>query len=70
MEDYHRQISGNTPNSPENERTLVLWRIITRRDWDLLQRFYRMHPRCTIEHLYAGMYAIQLPSKSSEVEAA
>lgn len=52
-----------TDNRPERTSVLVLWRIITRRDWDELQRFHRMHPRCTIEHLHAGMYAIQLPDE-------
>ena len=63
MAEYHKHSSPNTPNTPENDKTLILWRIITRRDWDNLQRFQRMHPRSTIEHLYAGMYAVQVPSE-------
>jgi hypothetical protein len=40
----------------------VLFRIISRRDWDRLQGWRAACPGSRIEHLMFGLYALHLPA--------
>jgi hypothetical protein len=57
-----------TDNLPERTDTLVVWRVITRRDRVAMQRYQMETPGSTIEHILAGIYVVVVPSE--DVEAA
>lgn len=44
------------------EPLLVLYRVISRRDWDRLQDWLKACPGARAERLYAGTYAIFIPA--------
>jgi hypothetical protein len=41
---------------------LVLFRIISRRDWDRLQSWHKSCPGSTVEHLEHGLYVLTIPA--------
>ncbi len=47
---------------PECAEVMVLFRIITRREWEELQGWHRSCPGSTVEHLYAGLYLLTIPA--------
>jgi hypothetical protein len=48
---------------------LVLFRIISRRDWDRLQSWHKSCPGSTVEHLEHGLYVLTVPAGSAEAAA-
>jgi hypothetical protein len=47
---------------PERTEVMVMFRIISRRDWDLLQGWHKACPGSTVEHLYRGLYILAVPA--------
>lgn len=44
----------------EKESLLVLFRIISRRSWDELQRWHEALPGSRVEHLMYGLYVLHV----------
>ncbi len=61
-------VSGDDPRRTRRGPTLntseltVLFRIISRRDWDRLQGWHTACPGSRIEHLMFGLYALHVPA--------
>ncbi len=60
---------------PENTsdciELMVMFRIISRHSWDVLQGWHRACPGSTVEHLMFGLYVLILPAGGAgESEAA
>ena len=53
---------------PERTEVMVMFRILTRREWDNLQSWHKSCPGSTVEHLYRGMYVLTIPA-GGECEA-
>ena len=51
-----------TDNPPERTELVVLFRILTRGDWDRLQGWRRSCPGSTVEHLMHGLYVLTIPA--------
>jgi hypothetical protein len=51
-----------TDNHPERTEVMVLFRIISRRNWETLQSLHKAHPGSSVEHLYAGLYVLSIPA--------
>jgi hypothetical protein len=49
---------------------LVLFRAISRRDWDSLQGWHKSCPGSTVEHLEHGLYVLTVPTGGAEEAAA
>jgi hypothetical protein len=47
---------------PERIEVMVMFRILTRREWDKLQSWHKSCPGSTVEHLYAGLYTLTIPA--------
>ncbi len=47
---------------PERTEVMVMFRIISRHDWDRLQAWRRSCPGSTIEHLMYGLYVLTVPA--------
>jgi len=63
-------IHHDTPNL-DRESTAVLFRIISRHDWDRLQGWHRSCPGSAVEHLMFGLYVLTIPAGGAcESEAA
>jgi len=57
-------------NPPEcTAEVMVLFRIISRRDWDRLQGWARSCPGSEVEHLMYGLYVLTIPAGGAEVAA-
>jgi hypothetical protein len=56
-------------NPPECTEVMVLFRIISRHDWDRMQSWARACPGAAVEHLYAGLYVLFLPAGGAGVAA-
>ncbi len=57
-------------NPPEcTAEVMVLFRIISRRDWDGLQGWHRSCPGSTVEHLMHGLFILTIPAGGAEVAA-
>jgi hypothetical protein len=57
-------------NRPERAEVMVMFRIISRHSWDVLQSFHRACPGSTVEHLQHGLYVLTVPAGGmSEVSA-
>ena len=52
-----------TDNQPERTEVMVMFRIISRHDWDTLQSLHKSSPGSTVEHLYRGMYVLTIPGR-------
>lgn len=48
-------------NTQERTELMVLFRIISRHDWDQLQSWRRACPGSTVEHLMYGLYVLSVP---------
>jgi len=48
-------------SSEHTEERMILARIITRRDWDILQGWHRHYSGSKLEHLYAGLFVLTIP---------
>ncbi len=59
-----------TDNPTEHTETMTLVRIISRHDWDELQRWHKACPGATIEHLYAGLFVLTMPAGGVRERAA
>jgi hypothetical protein len=55
-----------TDNSPERTDTLVVWRVITPRDWAAMQRYQMANPGFTIEHILDRIFVVAVPSEDAE----
>lgn len=51
-----------TDNPPERIEVIVLFRILTRREWDALQSWHKACPGSTVEHLMHGLYVLAVPA--------
>ena len=60
------------PDNPtERTEVMVMFRIISRRDWEILQTWHRSCPGSTVEHLMHGLYVLTIPAGGAgEAEAA
>ncbi len=47
----------------ERIEAMVMFRIISRHDWDELQRRHKACPGSTVEHLYRGLYILTMPAE-------
>ncbi len=56
-------------NAPEHTEVMVLFRIISRYDWDRLEAWHQSCPGSTLEHLYRGMYVLMIPAGGMEAVA-
>jgi hypothetical protein len=54
----------------ERIEAMVMFRIISRHDWDTLQSWHRACPGSTVEHLYRGLYVLAVPAGGAGEEAA
>jgi hypothetical protein len=61
-EEYHRKSLGK----PRNGGEWILYRIISRRSWDELQRHRAEIPGSAVEHLLHGLYVLTLPERTHE----
>lgn len=58
-------------NRPERTEVMAMFRILTRREWDVLQSWHRACPGSTVEHLAHGLYVLTVPAGgASEAEVA
>jgi len=60
-------------NAPEGTELMVMFRIISRHSWDVLQGWHKACPGSTVEHLMkgTGLYVLILPAGGAgESEAA
>ena len=57
-------------NPPTRTEVMVLFRIISRRDWDRLQAMHRACPRSAVEHLMFGLYLLTIPTGGATEVAA
>ena len=48
----------------------ILFRIISRHDWDRLQGWHRSCPGSTVEHLMHGLYVLTIPAGGAYEAAA
>jgi hypothetical protein len=48
-------------DSPDLDGLMILFRIISRRSWDVLQARHRACPGSEIEHLAYGLYVLSIP---------
>jgi hypothetical protein len=55
--------------SPVCTELSVLFRVISRRDWDRLQGWHRACPGSTVEHLMHGLFVLTIPAGGAEVAA-
>ena len=51
-----------TDNHAERAEVMVMFRIISRRDWDRLQGWHQSCPGSTVEHLMHGLYVLTIPT--------
>jgi hypothetical protein len=60
------------PNSERADTELmVMFRIISRHSWDVLQGWHKACPGSTVEHLMYGLYVLTVPAcGAAESEAA
>lgn len=59
-------------NDEAQERTdevMILFRIISRHDWDQLQSWARSCPGSNVEHLHAGLYVLTIPAGGAGLAA-
>lgn len=52
-------------NRPERIEVMVMFRILTRRERDRLQSWHKSCPGSSVEHLFAGLYVLTVPSCAS-----
>ena len=58
-------------NTPERIELMVMFRIISRHSWDVLQDWHNSCPGSTVEHLMYGLYVLTVPAGgAAESEAA
>lgn len=59
------------PDNPkERTEVMVMFRIISRRDWEILQTWHRSCPGSTVEHLMHGLYVLTIPAGGACEDAA
>jgi hypothetical protein len=51
-----------TDNPPGRIEVMVMFRILTRREWDNLQSWPKSCPGSTVEHLYRGLDVLTVPA--------
>ena len=51
-----------TDNRANRTEVMVMFRIISRHDWDRLQGWRRSCPGSTVEHLMRGLYVLTIPA--------
>ncbi|CAN5583554.1 hypothetical protein BH24ACT22_BH24ACT22_21430 [soil metagenome] len=56
-------------NPQECTELSVLFRIISRHDWENLQGWRRACPGSTVEHLYRGLYVLTIPAGGAGLAA-
>ncbi len=49
-------------NESRGETLVVLFKVISRRSWDVLQGWHKACPGSTVEHLMYGLYVLILPA--------
>lgn len=54
----------------ERIEVMVMFRIISRHDWNRLQGWHRTCPGSTLEHLYRGLYVLTIPAGGAGEAAA
>ena len=54
-----------TDNPPGRIEVMVMFRILTRREWDNLQSWHKSCPDSTVEHLEYGLYVLTVPAGGS-----
>ncbi len=59
-----------TDNHAERAVIMVMFRIISRRDWDRLQGWRQSCPGSTVEHLMHGLYVLTLPTGGASLGGA
>jgi hypothetical protein len=55
---------------PERTEVMVMFRIISRHDWDQLQGWHRSCPGSSVEHLAHGLYVLTVPADGAGEAAA
>ncbi len=50
-------------NPTEHIEVMVMFRIISRHDWETLQSWHRACPGSTVAHLYRGLYVLAVPAE-------
>jgi hypothetical protein len=45
-----------------NTEVMIMFRIISRHSWDVLQGWHRSCPGSTVEHLAHGLYVLTVPA--------
>ena len=51
-----------TDNHAERAEVMVMFRIISRHDWDRLQSWHQSCPGSAVEHLMHGLYVLVVPA--------
>ncbi|MBA2713730.1 MAG: hypothetical protein H0U55_09295 [Rubrobacteraceae bacterium] len=59
-----------TDRGPERTEVMVMFRILTHREWDALQGWHASCPGSTVEHLYRGIYVLTIPAGGACEETA
>jgi hypothetical protein len=49
-------------SGPECTKVMVMFRIISRHSWDVLQAWHKSCPGSTVEHLTHGLYVLTIPA--------
>jgi hypothetical protein len=62
-------LQRSIPDSPA-EPLLILFRILTRREWDRLQQVNRSFPGSVVEHVEAGIFVLHIESGAARGLAA
>jgi hypothetical protein len=55
---------------PERTEVMVMFRIISRHDWDQLQGWHKSCPGSSVEHLAHGLYVLAVPAGGADEAAA
>ncbi len=58
-----------TDNPTEHTGVMVMFRILTRRDWDNLQSWHASHPGSSVEHLHCGLFVLTVPAGAAREAA-
>jgi hypothetical protein len=51
----------------ERTEVMVMFRIISRHSWDVLQSWHKSCPGSTVEHLKYGLYVLTVPAACEAV---
>jgi hypothetical protein len=59
-----------TDSCPERTELMVMFRIISRHSWDVLQGWHKSCPGSSVEHLEHGLYVLTVPAGGSFTDEA